>query len=52
MVGDRMYDIEGAIANHILPVGAAYGYGGRKELEEAGAVRIADTVAELTELFR
>ncbi len=51
MVGDRKYDIEGAAANGILPVGAAYGYGGRRELEEAGAVWIADTVMELTELF-
>ena len=47
MVGDRMYDVEGARKCGILCAGAAYGYGGRSELEEAGAVYIADTVEEL-----
>ena len=34
--------------NAASPVwGAAYGYGGRKELEEAGAELVADTVKDL-----
>lgn len=51
MVGDRMYDMEGAIANGILPVGAVYGYGSRQELVDAGAVLLADSVMDLPELF-
>ena len=47
MVGDRMYDVEGARKCGILCVGVAYGYGGRSELEEAGAVYVADTVEDL-----
>lgn len=47
MVGDRVYDVEGARKCGLLCVGAAYGYGGRAELESAGAVYIADTVEEL-----
>lgn len=47
MVGDRKYDVEGAGRCGLLCIGAAYGYGGRAELEEAGAVYVADTVADL-----
>ena len=41
MVGDRREDIEGGIANGILTIGAAYGYGTIEELENAGAHFIA-----------
>ncbi len=37
MVGDRRYDISGAHANGMRAIGALWGYGGRAELEEAGA---------------
>ena len=47
MVGDRMYDIEGARKNGIVSIGVLYGYGSREELEDAGADRIAETVEEL-----
>ncbi|WP_329957457.1 HAD-IA family hydrolase [Novisyntrophococcus fermenticellae] len=47
MVGDRLYDVEGAKSCGLLCIGAAYGYGGREELEKSGAVFIADTVEEL-----
>lgn len=47
MIGDRKYDVEGAAANGIFALGAAYGYGGRRELEEAGANGIVDSVGEL-----
>lgn len=51
LVGDRIHDVVGAKKAGIECVGAAYGYGGRQELEEAGAVAVADTVAELQELL-
>ena len=51
MIGDRMYDIEGAAANRISSVGILYGYGGRKELEDAGANYIAETVSDLRGLL-
>ncbi|SEF54415.1 phosphoglycolate phosphatase [Eubacterium ruminantium] len=41
MVGDRMYDIEGANEAGIDSIGVLYGYGSREELEEAGATYIA-----------
>ncbi len=47
MVGDRLHDVEGARICGIDTVGVAYGYGGRAELEEAGAIHVVDTVAEL-----
>ena len=47
MVGDRFYDIRGAIANHVTAIGVTYGYGTREELEEAGADIIADSAGEL-----
>ena len=47
MVGDRKHDVLGAKAHGIPAVGALYGYGSREELVDAGAVAIADTVADL-----
>lgn len=37
MVGDRRFDISGAHANGVRTVGVLWGYGGRDELEAAGA---------------
>ncbi|MDD3173394.1 MAG: HAD family hydrolase [Herbinix sp.] len=47
MVGDRIHDIEGAKNVGITSIGVLYGFGGREELEEAGADRISDTVDAL-----
>lgn len=47
MVGDRSYDIEGALSNKVFPVGVTYGYGPREELVGSGARFIADNVEEL-----
>lgn len=47
MVGDKEHDVLGAKSCGIQCVGVAYGYGTRQELEEAGAVYIADTVDDL-----
>ncbi|GGA11738.1 HAD hydrolase-like protein [Dyella caseinilytica] len=37
MIGDRRYDMEGAVANGVAGVGVLWGFGSREELEEAGA---------------
>lgn len=47
MVGDRQHDVLGARKNGIDCVGVLYGYGSREELEEAGAIAIAETVPAL-----
>jgi phosphoglycolate phosphatase len=47
MVGDRRYDITGAHANRVRAIGVLWGYGGRAELEQAGADLLVDTPAEL-----
>lgn len=51
MIGDRKYDVEGAHALGVPCVGVSFGYGGRQELEAAGADYIADTVEELGRLL-
>ena len=52
MVGDRSYDVIGARENGLLCVGVSYGYGGREELEAAGAAKVCDTPEELKLLAR
>ncbi|WP_224240078.1 HAD hydrolase-like protein [Hyalangium gracile] len=47
MVGDRAQDVRAARQNGLVPVGVAYGYGSREELEEAGAVAICTSPTEL-----
>ena len=47
MVGDRSQDVDGARSCGLQCIGVAYGYGTREELEQAGAVYIADTVEDL-----
>lgn len=46
MVGDRDNDVEGANINGIDVLGVLYGYGTKKELEEAGCKNFAKTVKE------
>lgn len=48
MVGDREHDIIGAKENGMQSIGVLFGYGSRRELEEAGADRIAADARELT----
>ena len=52
MVGDRRHDLVGAVANDMIPIGVAYGYGSVEELENAGAAGIAMSPAELPALLR
>lgn len=47
MVGDRKHDVYGAISCGIQCVGVSYGYGSVEELENSGAVYIAETVEDL-----
>lgn len=51
MIGDRFYDVRGAREAGLSCIGVAYGYGSREELEQEGAVAVAETVAELGSLF-
>lgn len=51
MVGDRINDIASAHELGMPSIGVAYGYGGRAELEAAGATRVVDSVDELAALL-
>ena len=51
MVGDRMFDIEGAGEAGIRSIGVLYGYGDRQELTDAGATLLADTPADVVKLL-
>jgi phosphoglycolate phosphatase len=50
MVGDRLHDIHAAQANGLRSVGTLWGYGGRMELQAAGADMLAETPAEVVGL--
>ncbi len=51
MVGDTKFDVLGAKALSIPTVGVAWGYGEVCEMEEAGAVAIAQTPEDLVEIL-
>lgn len=51
MVGDRRYDIEGALAVGMTPVGVLWGYGDREELTAAGGRHLAKTPEEAADLI-
>ncbi|MDF3982458.1 HAD hydrolase-like protein [Luteibacter sp. PPL554] len=50
MVGDRRFDIEGAVANGVRGVGVLWGFGDRDELEQAGAWKTVHSPQELMAL--
>jgi phosphoglycolate phosphatase len=50
MVGDRDTDVDGAAANGIETIGVRWGYAQPGELEEHGAVAIAETTDNLPEI--
>ena len=52
MIGDRRHDIDAAKVNGMRSVGVLYGYGDRKELEEAGADRILNGLEELLPILQ
>ena len=47
MVGDRFYDVEGALANSIDAIGAGYGFGSEEELTNAGATHVVPDTESL-----
>lgn len=49
MVGDRRHDVEGALACSLSCIGVLYGFGSRRELEEAGADWIVEDTKKLEE---
>ncbi len=51
MVGDRRHDVAGARETGLPCVGVLFGYGGREELEEAGAAFLAEDVEALERLL-
>ena len=51
LVGDRKFDVIGAIENGISCIGVLFGYGDREELEEAGADEIAEDMEELRRIL-
>ena len=51
IVGDRAEDIRGARANGADSIGVTYGYGGRQELESAGATWICDSPEAVLEVL-
>jgi len=46
-IGDSKIDIEAGKKGGIMTIGAAYGFRGRQELEEAGADVIIEDIGEL-----
>lgn len=51
MVGDRRHDVAGAHEMGLSCIGVLYGYGGREELEQAGAEFIAEDMDGLRRLL-
>ncbi len=51
-IGDSRIDVETGKCAGILTIGAAYGFRGKKELEEAGADMIINSFGELKEIIR
>ena len=50
MIGDRKFDMEGAVGAGIDSIGVLYGYGSKDELEKAGAKFFAETPAQIERL--
>lgn len=51
MVGDRLHDVAGAKKNGLPCIGVLFGYGGREELQTAGADWLVEDVQELKNLL-
>ncbi len=51
MVGDRLFDIEGAKLSGVKSIGAVYGFGGEEEMKKYGADMLAYSSSEITELI-
>ena len=51
MVGDRKFDVEGAIGVGVKSIGVGYGYGSEEELREAGCTAYCATVQDVIDLL-
>ena len=51
MVGDTIYDVEGAAHLNIPCIGVTWGYGDKQQMIDGGAIGIADTMDELYDLI-
>lgn len=51
MVGDRLHDINGAKKSNMHSIGVLWGYGSEKELKDAGADYICNSVEKLTDII-
>ena len=47
MIGDRKFDMQGAVAHGLTGVGVRFGFAVEGELEAAGADYIAETIEDL-----
>lgn len=47
MVGDTIFDVQGARMVDVDCIGVSYGYGDKNEMLESGAIAVADTAMEL-----
>lgn len=47
LVGDRNHDVEGAATHRLRCLGVTWGFGGREELEAAGAADVVDKPSEI-----
>lgn len=52
MIGDRFYDIEGAVKSGVRSIGVTYGFGSREELLAAGAEYLADSAQALRDILK
>jgi phosphoglycolate phosphatase len=50
MVGDRLFDMEGAVANGVRGIGVLWGFGDRAELESAGAWMVVEKPEEIARI--
>ena len=51
MVGDRKFDVEGAIGAGVKSIGVGYGYGSEEELREAGCTQYCATVQDVIDFL-
>ena len=51
MVGDRKFDMEGAVRAGVHALGVTYGYGSEEELRDAGAEAVAHTAWEAAQIL-
>ena len=49
LVGDTIFDIEGANKVGIASIGVSFGFGNTREMHEAGAIAICDSMSDVTD---